>query len=74
MILEGFICEQPQSCVGQRSALQVPCQFNITIPAGRRGLGLPPHRGLSPQIGDGQPLEEGTFYETKQSKNPANLC
>lgn len=38
MILEGFICEQPQSCVGQRSALQVPCQFNITIPAGCWGV------------------------------------
>ena len=37
MILEGFICEQPQSCVGQWSALQVPRQVNVTVPAGCLG-------------------------------------
>lgn len=37
MILEGFICGQPQSCVGRWSALQVPGQVNVTIPAGCLG-------------------------------------
>ena len=38
MILEGFICEQPRSCVGQWSALQVSCQFNVTVCTGCWGV------------------------------------
>lgn len=44
MILEGFICRQPQSCVGRWSALQVPGQVNENnpcwMPGGRGAVGL----------------------------------